>query len=66
MRFYNVDHRGKHLLERRASHPSDEQGRLYFHTGDGVAYLSDGTNHYKLVQADGDSYNISADVAKYS
>jgi hypothetical protein len=66
MRFYNVDHQGKHLLQRLSGHPSDEEGRLYYHTGDNAPYISNGSAHHKLVKADGGSYNINATKAKYS
>ena len=66
MRFYKVDHQGKHLLQRLASHPTDEAARLYFFTITGAPYISNGANHHELVKADGGSYNVVAEKAKYS
>jgi len=66
MKFYNVNHQGKHRLERLSAHPADLSARIYYLTTDDLVYLSDGVNHYPLVKADGSAYDIIADEAKYS
>jgi len=66
MRFYNVDHRGKHLLQRLNAAPAVEEGRIYFDSVVGGPFVSDGANNHELVKADGQEYNIVATEAKYS
>ena len=66
MRFYNVDHRGKHLLQRLSAAPAVEEGRIYFNTVVGAPFVSDGASNHELIKADGGSYNIIAEEAKYS
>ena len=69
MKFYKVDHQGKHLLQRLNAAPPPvlgDKGRLYFDTVVGGPFISDGINNIELVKADGGSYNIDADHAKYS
>lgn len=66
MRFYNVDHRGKHLLQRLNVPPAAEEGRIYFNSVVGGPFVSDGVDNHELVKADGGDYNIVAGEAKYS
>ena len=66
MKFYKVDHQGKHLLQRLNAAPPPvlgDKGRLYFDTVVGGPFVSDGASNYELVKADGKSYNIIADEA---
>lgn len=65
--FYGVDHQGKLLIERRSGDPTAELGRLYVDTAaNKLKVCADGSNNRLVAIADGGSYNISADAAKYS
>lgn len=51
MDFYSIDAKGKTLLERRASHPTPERGRIYYYGGDRSVYYSDSTSNYRVWDA---------------
>jgi len=70
-KFYGMDLQGKLLLQRLASHPTAEQGRIYTYTVDGYIWAcGDGLNNRKIVQEDGETYGIDvtgvATTAKYA
>ncbi len=70
-KFYDVDHQGKVLVERRSGDPSAEQGRLYVETGSSkLKACPDGANNRVVVVEDGGNYGINvtgvATTAKYA